>query len=90
MKTLVGSYLVNFTSKNNICVHFHMFSFFYLENLVDTCKLNYNDEQPLKLFLRTGTLQDIDDQQKTKVYNPEVQIENFPLELIKCLPRLNE
>lgn len=64
--------------------------FFYLENLIDASKLHYNDEQPLKLFLRTGTLQYMEDQQIPKDYNPEVQIENFPLELIKRLPRLNE
>lgn len=50
----------------------------------------YTDEEPLKLFFRTETLPNMDDHQATKVYNPEVQIQNFPLELIKRLPRLNE
>lgn len=62
---------------------------FYLENTIDASKLKYKDEQPLKLFLRTGTSNKMDDQLNTTDYNPEVQIESFPLELIKNLPRLN-
>lgn len=63
--------------------------FFYLENTIDASKLKYKDEQPLQLFLRTGTSNKMDDQLNTTDYNPEVQIESFPLELIKILPRLN-
>lgn len=62
---------------------------FYLENTIDASKLKYKDEQPLQLFLRTGTSNKMDDQLNTTDYNPEVQIESFPLELIKILPRLN-
>lgn len=62
---------------------------FYLENTIDASKLKYKDEQPLKLFLRTGASNKMDDQLNTTDYNPEVQIESFPLELIKILPRLN-
>lgn len=64
--------------------------FLSLDNLIDVSKLHYKDEQPLNLFLRTETLQNMEDQQTTKDYNPEVQIENFPFELLKSLPRLNE
>lgn len=64
--------------------------FFYLENLIDASKLKYKDEQPLNLFLRTGASNNMDDQLNTKDYHPEVQIQNFPLEFIKSLPRLNE
>lgn len=63
---------------------------FYLENLIDASKLHYKDDQLLKLFLRTEQLQKMKDQQTTKDYNPEIQIENFPLELIMHLPRINE
>lgn len=63
--------------------------FFYLENTIDASKLKYKDEQPLKLFLRTRASTKMDDQLNTKDYNPEVQIESFPLELIKNIPRLN-
>ncbi|XP_065928089.1 uncharacterized protein [Magallana gigas] len=59
------------------------------ENTIDASKLKYKDEQPLKLFLRTGASNKMDDQLNTKDYNPEVQIESFPLELIKNIPRLN-
>lgn len=62
---------------------------FYLENTIDASKLKYKDEQPLRLFLRTGASNKMDDQLNTTDYNPEVQIESFPLELIKNLPRLN-
>lgn len=62
---------------------------FYLENTIDASKLKYKDEQTLKLFLRTGASNKMDDQLNKTDYNPEVQIESFPLELIKNLPRLN-
>lgn len=66
-----------------------MFFFFYLENIIEASKLECKAEQPLKLFLRTGASNNMDDQLNTKDYTPEVQIENFPLEFIKSLPRLN-
>lgn len=65
------------------------FFFFYLENIIDASKLKYKPEQPIKVFLRTGASNNMNDQLNTKDYNPEVQIENFPLEFIKSLPRLN-